>query len=182
MIYKKLLKLQQQKITLIKNADNPYFKSKYVPLNQVLEAVKKPLNDMGVVIIQSSQIDGLKTILFDTEDKTSIESVSPYVAVSDPQKLGGNITYNRRYSLVSLLGLEDEDDDGNLASGNTEPKKEPRKPADLLTQVKKQLATKGVKDKDEALQAVAELGYEWTELEGHTDTEYQVILAKLLGA
>jgi hypothetical protein len=37
--------------------------------------------------------------------------------LTDPQKLGSCITYYRRYSLVSLLALEAEDDDGNTASG-----------------------------------------------------------------
>ena len=37
--------------------------------------------------------------------------------ISDPQKLGSCITYFRRYTLVSLLGLMAEDDDGNLVKG-----------------------------------------------------------------
>jgi hypothetical protein len=33
--------------------------------------------------------------------------------LQDPQKLGSAITYYRRYTLQSLLGLQAEDDDGN---------------------------------------------------------------------
>jgi len=40
----------------------------------------------------------------------------------DTQKIGGAITYYRRYTLVALLGLQAEDDDGNLSSGKTMPK------------------------------------------------------------
>ena len=36
------------------------------------------------------------------------------------QQLGSAITYARRYGLVSMFGLEQEDDDGNLASGNNQ--------------------------------------------------------------
>ena len=36
--------------------------------------------------------------------------------ITDPQKLGSCITYYRRYTLSSLLGLQSEDDDGNTAS------------------------------------------------------------------
>ena len=39
--------------------------------------------------------------------------------IQDPQKLGSCITYYRRYTLASLLGLQAEDDDGNAASGKS---------------------------------------------------------------
>ena len=34
--------------------------------------------------------------------------------MNDPQKLGSCITYYRRYTLASLLGLQAVDDDANL--------------------------------------------------------------------
>ena len=36
---------------------------------------------------------------------------------ADPQKMGSAITYLRRYTLQSLLGLQAADDDANMASG-----------------------------------------------------------------
>ena len=39
--------------------------------------------------------------------------------ITDPQKILACITYYRRGTLTSLLGLQSEDDDGNTASGNT---------------------------------------------------------------
>jgi hypothetical protein len=36
--------------------------------------------------------------------------------MDDPQKLGSAVTYYRRYTLQSLLGLQAEDDDANSAS------------------------------------------------------------------
>ncbi len=126
MIYTKLLEFQKLGITLKKDGTNPHFKSSYVTLNEVLDKVKKPLNDAGVLIIQkgTSQWEagkgyvesGLTTELVDTTDDTSVSSFIPFVGVSDMQKLGGAITYARRYALISMLGLEDEDDDGNTAS------------------------------------------------------------------
>ena len=35
---------------------------------------------------------------------------------NDMQKLGGAITYARRYTLSALLSMQAEDDDGNAAS------------------------------------------------------------------
>jgi hypothetical protein len=46
-----------------------------------------------------------------------------YVGADTAQKLLAANTYYRRGSLVSLLGLEDEDDDGNTASAPT-PKRD----------------------------------------------------------
>ena len=119
MIYEKLLRFQKLNIAVEKDGDNPYFKSSYVTLNEVLAKIKKPLNDLGIVIIQRPQATGLETILHDIEDDTMITGFMPYVEATTAQKLGSNNTYNRRYSLVTMLGLEDIDDDGNVAS---EPK------------------------------------------------------------
>lgn len=116
MIYEQLLKFQQLGITLKKDGTNPHFKSSYVTLNEVLDKVKKPLNDMGIIIIQRPAAEGLETTLFDTADSTEVSCFMPYVGATDSQKLGGANTYLRRYSLITLLGLEDEDDDGNTAS------------------------------------------------------------------
>jgi hypothetical protein len=119
-ILKKLLEFQKQDVSIVKNGSNPHYKSKYATLNEVLEKVKKPLNDLGVLIVQRPQENGLITELIDTDDDTKIDCFMPYVEVTNAQKLGSSNTYNRRYSLVTLLGLEDEDDDGNVASsGNT---------------------------------------------------------------
>lgn len=116
-IYTKLLELQKKEIVVVKVGDNPHFKSNYATLNEVLGKIKKPLNDMGILILQAPEKDGLRTTLLDTESNTKVECFMPYVEATTAQKLGSNNTYCRRYSLVTLLGLEDEDDDGNEASG-----------------------------------------------------------------
>ena len=124
MIYKKLLDFQKLGITIKKGSANPFFKSNYANLNEVLDKVTKPLNDMDVVILQTVQADGLKTVLYDTEDDTFVESIVEFVQKSDAQKLGSNITYNRRYALITMLSLEDEDDDGNKASDSAKSQTE----------------------------------------------------------
>lgn len=117
----KLLAFQMLGITLEKDGNNPHFRSEYVTLNEVLRKVKKPLNDLGVVIIQQGGTDklgahGLYTVLHDTEDGSETTCFMPYIGTPDSQKLGAANTYLRRYSLITMLGLEDEDDDGNTAS------------------------------------------------------------------
>lgn len=126
MIHKKLLEFQKLGISIKKNSVNPHFKNEYADLNEVLDKVKKSLNDLGVVIVQRPDGDakgyGLITELIDTEDDTKIESFVPYINPTDMQKLGGAITYAKRYSLVAMLALEDDDDDGNKASAKTATK------------------------------------------------------------
>jgi len=121
MIYKKLLAFQKLGITIKKGEKNPHFKNTYANLNEVLGKVTKPLNDLGVVIIQAPTKEGLLTTLVDTgtEEKelSQIQGFLPFVDMANPQKIGSNLTYYRRYALVTMLGLEDEDDDGNVASG-----------------------------------------------------------------
>ena len=119
MIYKKLLEFQKLGITIKKGEKNPHFKNTYANLNEVLGKVTKPLNDLGVVIIQTPTSLGLETCLYDTTDDTKIIGMLPFTEATSPQKIGSNLTYYRRYSLVTMLGLEDEDDDGEIASGRT---------------------------------------------------------------
>jgi len=126
-----LKKVQESIVKLQKGAKNPFFKSKYVELNQVLEVVKPVLHENNFVLLQLPQHkletgkNTLKTILLHSSGKT-IESEIELVCAdkNDPQKLGGAITYMRRYSIIAMLGLEQEDDDANFAS-NKKPEVKP---------------------------------------------------------
>lgn len=115
-IYARLLKFQKLHISLSKDGDNPHFKSKYVTLNEVMKKVKKPLNDLGCLILQIPSNEGLTTQIMCVDDGSLVECFMPYSDISTAQKLGSSITYNRRYSIRTLLGLDDDDDDGNEAS------------------------------------------------------------------
>lgn len=115
-IYKKLQEFAKQGITVKKDADNPFFKSKYTTLNEVLDKVKQPLASLDVLIVQEPTVDGLRTRLIDTTDDTEVSGIMPWVGADNAQKILACTTYYRRGSLISLLGLEDEDDDGNVAS------------------------------------------------------------------
>lgn len=121
-VYTKLLAFQKLGISVKKDGKNPHFKSAYATLNEVLDKVKKPLNDLGLVIIFSPETDGLRTILYDTESETQLDGFMKYVGIGNAQQLLSCNTYFRRGSLVSLLGLEDEDDDGTKASVPVPPK------------------------------------------------------------
>lgn len=124
-IYSKLLEFQKLNISVVKGKENPHFRSKFADINEILEKIKEPLSNLGVVIIQIPTQDGLKTILHDTDSGTEVEGYLEFCQRNDAQKLGSNITYYRRYSLLAMLGLEDEDDDGNKAVAKAKASAEP---------------------------------------------------------
>lgn len=103
-----------------KDSNNPFFKSKYASLSDILDKIQGPLNEAGLAYAQFPGKDGLTTILIHSESGEYMEDTYAVQPVkNDPQSLGSAITYARRYSIGAILGLNiDEDDDGNAASGN----------------------------------------------------------------
>ena len=119
-IYQKLSEFQSIVGKLRKDQTNPFFKSKYADINTVLDVIREPLKKVGLVVTQSPMIknDGtpfLMTLITSSEklDAMLSSEVKLITAKEDMQGLGSAITYARRYALVSMLGLEQEDDDGN---------------------------------------------------------------------
>lgn len=123
----KLIEFQKQVEAIKKDSKNPFFKSSYFDINSLLSAIKPTLNDLGLVLLQPlTHYEGkpaLRTILLDG-DKELINDLITLPELSDPQKMGSAITYYRRYAIQSLLALQAEDDDGNLASGKQDYGKE----------------------------------------------------------
>lgn len=93
----------------------------YASLENVLDNIREPLNKAGLVFSQFPTGDyGLTTILVHPQTGEFFETTSQLVPIKDdPQGRGSSITYNRRYHLVSILGLNVEDDDAASASGKT---------------------------------------------------------------
>jgi|SRR6056297_413423 len=109
-----------------KNKENPYYKSKYFDINQLLEAINPILKDKGLSINQPLDTEVfnekpflvLKTVITDGKEEKEYKAIIPQQ--KSPQDMGSAITYYRRYSLQSLFGLQAEDDDGNNASKKEE--------------------------------------------------------------
>ena len=121
-IYKKLLKVQQEVGAVSKDATNPFFKSKYFDINGLIQHVEPILSMHGLVLLQPIQDGKQYSIITDCESGESVSSYLELPILNDPQKLGSAVTYYRRYTLCSLLALQAEDDDANIAS------KESKKP------------------------------------------------------
>jgi ERF superfamily len=120
-ITKALVAVQKAMVPVKKSADNPFFHSKYAPLDKVAPQAMKLLGQNDIAVIQPvTSIDGssaLSTCLLHTSGEY-LMSVQPLILDKDnPQGQGAAITYARRYALMSMIGMvADEDDDGNAAS------------------------------------------------------------------
>ena len=93
-----------------RDANNPFFKSKYVTLDNLLQAVRPLLAKHGLSFVQSPSGDGEKisiTTLLIHESGQWIEGEPLLLkaAKADPQGAGSAVTYGRRYSLSSVLGV-----------------------------------------------------------------------------
>lgn len=146
--FKRLLEAQKQIGNIAKNQKNDHFRSGYADLAQVLSIVTPALQEQDLLLVQrvtrtfgyphpesstfaptgNASVDyNLTTEVVDTRNPDEVFLVSmEYPLVSkdsnDPQKLGGALTYARRYSILTLMGAAAEDDDGNKAA-TPSPKK-----------------------------------------------------------
>jgi hypothetical protein len=115
-IYQKLHLAKQSMGKVIKNATNPHLKRNYADINSIIDTVEPILLDHGLLLMQPIQEDKVYTTIIDIESGEILESYLTLPPITDAQKLGGAITYFRRYTLVSLLSLQAIDDDGHEAS------------------------------------------------------------------
>jgi hypothetical protein len=104
--------------TIRKNETNPFFKSKYASLADILNVIRQPLAAYGLSFVQFPKGKyGLETILMHSSGEWLSESYEMEPSKHDPQGAGSVITYQRRYALGAVLGLNiDIDDDANGAS------------------------------------------------------------------
>jgi len=111
-----LVKAQLAMGSAKKDSANPFFKSKYADLSEVVSVVKEPLLKNGISFLQVVTAEGVETVLIH-ESGEFISGTTPVVVSkpNDPQALGSAITYARRYGLQAMLGIPSEDDDGEKA-------------------------------------------------------------------
>jgi hypothetical protein len=111
-----------------KDANNPFFKSKYAALDAIQEHIRIPLQKCGLTITQANKVSEGQAIVVTTvwhvDSGESLSSEFPVVVGKNTaQEYGSAVSYAKRYSLSGLLNLtiQDEDDDGNKASNVQNP-------------------------------------------------------------
>ena len=119
-LFTALAKAQSEVENAVKGSTNPHFKSKYADLAEVLNTVRPVFAANGLSIIQIPSFDGamasVTTCLAHAKGGmiTGVSSCVP--AKTDAQGIGAATTYLRRYSLASVCGVAQEDDDGQSAA------------------------------------------------------------------
>ena len=105
-----LLKAQKAITFAVKDSTNPHFKNKYADLSSVIEAIKAPLNDAGILFIQTPSPSESGTLSLTTrlihESGEWIEDTATIpLPRHDPQGFGSAMTYCRRYALAAAVGV-----------------------------------------------------------------------------
>jgi hypothetical protein len=120
-IYQKLAVAKAEIGAISKDSTNPFFKSKYFDINNLLAHVEPILQKNGLICLQPIIDGSVVTKIVDVDCIDFIESSIALTDERDPQKLGSQISYFRRYTLSSLLAIQAEDDDANSAKPKTKP-------------------------------------------------------------
>lgn len=124
-----LIKAQALIKPILKKGENPHFHSDYAEYKDVVEEVKRVLNENSMWLSHPCHIVESGALVMETVVvHTSGEWISNELPVINKagtdQGLGSSLTYTKRYSLEALMGISTTgDDDGNAA---TEPKVPPQ--------------------------------------------------------
>jgi len=127
-IYEALCKFQAKLPTVEKKRQSYQFK--YADLTDIWDAIRKPLTDNGLSVIQ----------LIDTDDSGNTYVITKLCHVSGeciesrtmvaftakkPQELGALFTYNRRYALSAMLGIVSDEDVDSPKNSNVKYEEQP---------------------------------------------------------
>jgi hypothetical protein len=119
-----LAKAQSEMEPAVKDMRNPHFKNFYASLESSWKSAQDPVTKNGLAVIQGFEPGPDKSLVIKTRLVHSsgqwVESTLVLYPVDNkPQTAGSCITYGRRYSLQSILGIvsNEGEDDGNSASG-----------------------------------------------------------------
>lgn len=137
-LYKALVAAQGEIRNADKNVDNEFTNKKYADLASVMNAVRGPLSDHGLAIIQVTAtieevatVDtnpaaiGIKTTLVHETGETLVDITAMCPPKNDPQGIGSCRTYMRRYAVLAMCaiaGANDDDAEGTTTDPNDYPR------------------------------------------------------------
>lgn len=129
-----------------KDSENPHFKSKYADLTAVWDACHAALQAAEVAVIQGPGVDDngnafVETMLLHKSGQYIKSRAIAKPIRLDPQAIGSASTYLRRYGLAAMVGVVQEDDDGN---GGSEAPKKPHDTQSNIAPKAQPKATRGV--------------------------------------
>ena len=115
-----LVAVQTHAAPALKQSNNPAFKSKYADLASCWEAVREPLAQAQIVVIQEAVLTDAGVavttrLLHASGQWLQTEPLVVPLAKRDAHAVGSCVSYGKRYSLSAALGIVADDDDGNAA-------------------------------------------------------------------
>jgi hypothetical protein len=137
-----LSKAQAEMPAIKFDCKNPFLKNDYASLGAIIAGARPVIAKHGLSVSQltfgEDGVAGVETVLMHTSGEWISSSISMPVGEekgkSSAQVAGSIITYLRRYSLASILGIySDEDGDGNKPEPERKPKSQPRSNDDIMT-------------------------------------------------
>ena len=117
---KALVKAQAAMNHAAKDSKNPHFKSAYSSLASVIDAVRPSLSGNGLAFVQKLHTAeggvAVETVLIhESGQEMSCGILFIPASKQDAQGFGSALSYAKRYSLQSALGIASADDDGEAA-------------------------------------------------------------------
>ena len=162
-IVEALSKFQSEANAAVKSSKNPFFKSTYASLEDVIaaanEGTKYGLAFTQCVDFEKDVLEGsvvptmyVRTTLMHKDCAAVITSRYPVVPKNnkydDSQALGSAITYAKRYSLQAIYGLPSEDDDGNANTHNEKVNADQKRKMTVFANTIKQSVDQTMRDKE----------------------------------
>jgi hypothetical protein len=139
-----LCKAQSEMKFAVKDAANPFFKSRYADLASVIEAVKLPFANNGISFVQGTDFEDtaviIETMLMHSSGEWLSSRLKMQPVKNDPQSVGSAITYGKRYGLQAIAGVPSDDDDGNAATHQSAPAAKPAPAKPMPAKVKEAAA------------------------------------------
>jgi hypothetical protein len=118
-IAKAIAAAQGELKNVVKDSNNPHFRSKYADLASILDEVRPIYSKHGIAIVQAAfnegDMIGVETRLIHVSGEWVSGRVSTTLAKRDAQGVGSAITYMRRYGLAGMTLVAQDDDDGEAA-------------------------------------------------------------------
>jgi hypothetical protein len=112
-----LLKTKTAKVPTKSGGEYSY---RYSTLDDMIEATRKPLTDHGIAVAQPVRTANgdviVTTVLLHTSGQFMELGEVSLPGGGTPQSVGSAITYARRYSMGSALGIAAEEDDDGVAA------------------------------------------------------------------
>lgn len=175
-ISKALIEAQAEFPVISFDKTNPYFNSRYATLGAIIGAMRPILIKYGLYVLQFPVSNdngnvGVTTRLIHSSGEWFEETVMvPLQKASEKTQIaqvaGIDITYLRRYSYGSVLGLyAEEDTDGGIGDGYEKAPKQVREFSGKKTKVKKASRVPAVPEEEAGVNSLEglleEFGHKW---------------------